>query len=238
MRVRLDMLTFNKPDMKELVSSWGDILHVGIPAAGTNAIIPVATGVITAMLAKYGPEAVAGFGVASRVESLTLVMFYALSAIIGPFVGQNVSGNRPDRIFQALKLCTVFCLASGLVIALLLALSGEWVPSLFSENSEVKSVASLFLLIVPISYGAYGIVMVMNASFNGMGKPMPAVHISVGRMMVIYVPLAFIAERFFGAAGIFTAYAAANIITGVIAYAWARASIQGQCDIHAVTIKA
>ena len=31
-------------------------------------------------------------------------------------------------------------------------------------------------------------VMVMNASFNGMGKPMPAVHISVGRMVVIYVP--------------------------------------------------
>jgi len=238
MRVRLDMLTFNKPDTKELVSSWGDILHVGIPAAGTNAIIPVATGVITAMLAKYGPEAVAGFGVASRVESLTLVMFYALSAVIGPFVGQNVSGNRPDRIFRALKLCTVFCLSSGLVIAGLLALSGEWVPSLFSENSDVRSVASLFLLIVPISYGAYGMVMVMNASFNGMGKPMPAVHISVGRMMVLYVPLAFLAERFFGVAGIFTAYAAANIITGVLSYAWARASIQGQCRIHAVTVKA
>lgn len=238
MRVRLDMLTFNKPDMKELASSWGDILHVGIPAAGTNAIIPVATGVITAMLAKYGPEAVAGFGVASRVESLTLVMFYALSAVIGPFVGQNVSGNRPDRIFRALKLCTVFCLGSGLLITVLLVLSGEWVPSLFSENSEVRRVASLFLLIVPISYGAYGMVMVMNASFNGMGKPMPAVHISVGRMMFIYVPLAFIAERYFGVAGIFTAYAAANIITGVISYAWARASIQGQCDIHSVSVKA
>ncbi|MBT8132297.1 MAG: MATE family efflux transporter [Gammaproteobacteria bacterium] len=238
MRVRLDMLTFNKPEVKELVSSWGDILHVGIPAAGTNAIIPVATGVITAMLAKYGPEAVAGFGVASRVESLTLVMFYALSAIIGPFVGQNISGNRPDRIFRALKLCTVFCLSSGLVIAGLLALSGEWVPSLFSENSEVRSVASLFLLIVPVSYGAYGMVMVMNASFNGMGKPMPAVHISVGRMMILYVPLAFVAERFFGVAGIFAAYAAANVITGILSYAWARASIQGQCDMHAVSVKA
>ena len=52
MRVRLDMLTFNKPDTKELMSSWRDILHVGIPAAGTNAIIPVAIGVITAMLAR------------------------------------------------------------------------------------------------------------------------------------------------------------------------------------------
>lgn len=236
MRMRLDLLTFNKPDGKELLSSWRDILHVGIPAAGTNAIIPVATGVITAMLARYGPEAVAGFGVASRVESLMLVIFYALSAIIGPFVGQNISANRPDRIFQALKLCTIFCLGSGLAIALLLAILGEWIPGLFSENTDVTSVAALFLMIVPISYGAYGIVMVMNASFNGMGKPMPAVHISVGRMIVIYVPLAIVGDKMFGVAGIFGAYMFANIVTGVVSYVWAKASVKGQCDMHGAPV--
>ena len=136
------------------------------------------------MLAQYGTDTVAGFGVASRVESLTLVMFYALSAVIGPFVGQNISGNRPDRIFRALKLCTLFCLGTGLIIAVMLAFTGGWVAGLFSENVEVRSVATLFLLVVPISYGAYGIVMVMNASFNGMGKPMPGCshqHSSNGR---------------------------------------------------------
>jgi putative MATE family efflux protein len=233
MKVRLDMLTFNKPDRTELVHSWRDILHVGIPAAGTNAIIPIATGVITAMLAQYGPETVAGFGVASRVESLTLVMFYALSAVIGPFVGQNISANRADRIYRALWLCTVFCLGSGLLIAALLALSGSFIPSLFSESPEVIGVATQFLFIVPLSYGTYGMVMVMNASFNGMGKPMPAVNISVGRMVVLYLPLAFIADRLFGVAGIFGAYMAANVITGVLSYIWARASVQGQCDQYA-----
>ena len=233
MRLRLDMLTFNKPDPGELRSSWADILHVGIPAAATNAIIPIATGVITAMLARYGPEAVAGFGVASRVESLTLVLFYALSAVIGPFVGQNIAAGRADRIFEALRLCTFFCLGTGLAIAVLLAFSGEWLPTLFSDNPQVTEVSTLFLMIAPISYGAYGMVMIMNASFNGMGKPMPAVHISVSRMAVIYVPLAFVAERFFGIAGIFAAYAFANIVSGIVAYAWARASVQEQCDVHA-----
>ena len=233
MRTRLDMLTFKKPDPGELKSSWADVLHVGIPAAGTNAIIPIATGVITAMLARYGPETVAGFGVASRVESLTLVMFYALSAVIGPFVGQNIAAGRADRIFEALRLCTIFCLGTGIVIALLLAFSGQWLPTLFSDNPQVTDVSSLFLMIAPISYGAYGMVMVMNASFNGMGKPMPAVHISVTRMALIYIPLAIVAERFFGITGIFVAYAIANIVTGVIAYTWALASVQEQCDAHA-----
>jgi putative MATE family efflux protein len=232
MHKRMDLLTLNKPDREEMFKSWGDILHVGIPAAGTNAIIPIGMAVITPMLAKYGPETVAGFGVASRVESLVLVMFYALSAVIGPFVGQNMAANRPDRIFRALNLCTAFCLVSGVVIALLLALSEDWVPSLFSDHEEVTSIGALFLLIVPVSYGAYGMVMVMNASFNGMGKPMPAVNLSVGRMVVIYVPLAYVAEKIFGVAGIFAAYALANVVTGVVSYIWARASVQQQCDLH------
>lgn len=236
MHRRLDLLTFNKPDPGELRKSWTDILHVGIPAAGTNVIIPFATGVITAMLARYGPEAVAGFGVASRVESLTLVIFYAISAVIGPFVGQNVAANRPDRILLALRLCTIFCLSCGVVLAVMLAFSATWVPALFSDNPQVTDVSTLFLYIVPISYGAYGVVMIMNAAFNGMGKPMPAVHVSVARMAVIYLPIAFVSNLFFGMAGIFAAYAIANIVTGAIAYLWARSSVQEQCDMHGTPI--
>jgi putative MATE family efflux protein len=122
---RLDMVSFRKPELQELKRSWADILHVGLPAAGTNAIIPVGLAVITAMIARFGPEAVAGFGVASRIESLVLVLYYALSAVIGPFVGQNLSAGKEDRIQLSLRLCARFCIASGLVIAVLLALFSE-----------------------------------------------------------------------------------------------------------------
>jgi len=235
LRVRFDMLSFRGARLAELKRSWSDILHVGIPAAATNAIIPIATAVITAMLARYGPEAVAGFGVASRIEALMLVMFYALSATIGPFVGQNLSAGRPDRIFRALRLSTGFCLGAGLLIAIVLAAMSKVLPALFSDNPAVTDVTTLFLLVAPIGYGAYGMVMVMNASFNGMGKPMPAVFISVARMAVIYVPLAFVLNRWYGMVGIFAAYALTNIFSGILAYLWAHASVNEQSEKHAVT---
>ena len=231
---RLDLLTFHAPRVDEMRKSWADILHVGLPAAGTNAIIPIATGAITAMLARYGPDAVAGFGVATRVESVMLVIFYAMSAIIGPFVGQNMSAGHADRIFRALRLCTLFCLGAGLVIALALAGLSDFLPALFSDSDAVTDVTKLFLLIAPASYGTYGMVMVMNASFNGMGKPMPAVWISVARMALLYLPLALLGDRLFGIAGIFGAYAAANVVMGAVSYAWARASVQPQCDKHEI----
>ena len=221
---RLELVSFRKPDFAEMKKSWIDILHVGLPAAGTNAIIPIAMTLITAMIARYGPEAVAGFGVASRIESLVLVIFYALSSVIGPIVGQNLSACKGERIALSLRLCALFCMASGLVIAIILALAGNFIPTLFSDNPEVTNVTRLFLWIAPISYGAYGVVMVMNAAFNGLGKPMPAVYISVSRMMLLYLPLAFVGQHLFGIAGIFAAYALANMATGLLAYVWAQRS--------------
>jgi putative MATE family efflux protein len=226
LRRRLHMISYNKPHIDELKKSWRDILHVGIPAAGTNAIVPVGAAIVTAMIARYGPDAVAGFGVASRIESMTLVVYYAMSAIIGPFVGQNHSAGKEARILQALRLCTWFCIGSGLLIAGVLALSSGFLPALFSGSPEVVEVASVYLLIVPFSYGTYGMVMVMNASFNGLGHPMPAVGISLGRIVALYLPLAIVGMQLMGAIGIFGAYAVANIVSGFIAYAWAKRTVR------------
>ena len=236
LRYRLDMISFNRPDPAELRSSWKDVLHVGLPAAGTNAIVPIGAAIITAMIARYGPDAVAGFGVASRIESMMLVIYYALSAIIGPFVGQNLSAGRYDRILLALRLCALFCIGSGLAIAAVLALTATSLPSLFSDSESVVRTASLFLWIAPIGYGAYGMVMVMNASFNGFGNPMPAVGISVGRIVVLYLPLAFLGMHYFEAAGIFAAYAVANILSGIVAYQWARRAVCRHGEEHAVAV--
>lgn len=229
MRGRLNMISFNRPDPTELRKSWRDILHVGIPAAGTNAIVPIATAIITAMIAVYGPEAVAGFGVASRIESLVLVMFYALSAVIGPFVGQNLSAGKSGRILEALRLCMWFCVLAGLIGAGLLALAAGFLPSLFSDNDAVTGVAKTFLLIAPLGYGGYGLVMTINAAFNGLGKPMPGVVVSLMRTILLYVPLALIGRHFYGIVGIFVAYTMANVITGFVAYYWVKKTVHKIC---------
>jgi MATE family, multidrug efflux pump len=226
MRYKLDLVSFNWPGLAALRSSWRAVLHVGIPAAGTNIIVPLGATLVTALLARFGPEAVAGFGVASRIESLLLVIFYALSAIIGPFVGQNFSAGREDRILRALRLCALFCLASSVVYGVTLALLSPIIPTFFTDSADVAKVTAMFLLIVPVSYGTYGMVMIMNASFNGLGHPMPAVWISAMRILLLYVPLALAGAALFGIAGVFAAYAAANILAGSGAYWWAQRSVR------------
>jgi putative MATE family efflux protein len=146
-----------------LWQSWKRILHIGLPAAGTNFIIPVSAGIIVALLAGYGDRAVAGYGAATRIEALTLVVFFAMSATIGPFVGQNLGARKPGRIVEALRVSALFCLALGAVIAVVLGLFAPRLSRLFSDDAEVITVTTTYLRIVPWSYGAAGIIMVVNA---------------------------------------------------------------------------
>ena len=130
-----------------------------------------------------------------------MVVFYAMSAIIGPFVGQNLGARKSARIVESLRVSAVFCLALGAVAAALLWLLAPWLSRLFSADPEVVAVTTSYLRIVPWSYGAAGIIMVMNAAFNGIGKPLPAVTISVVRTLFLYVPLAYGAAHLFGIVG-------------------------------------
>ncbi|WP_341936342.1 MATE family efflux transporter [Marinimicrobium sp. C2-29] len=217
---RVKLITYPVVGWTALKASWKTIFHVGLPAMVTNVIVPLASAVITMMVASYGADAVAGLGVAMRLEPLMLIVFYALSGVVGPFFGQNLGAGQYHRMGEALRVLTLFCLGFGLLIALFLWLFGSHLAGLFSEHKEVLRVAGFYLAVVPFSYGAYGIVMSVNAAFNGLGKPLPAVILSAGRVGYVFLPLAFLGQWLWGLEGIFIATALANLSMGAWAWFW------------------
>jgi len=206
--------------LKAIFDSWRHMLHIGIPAMITNAIIPVSSAIVVAMIAGYGVDAVAGFGVAMRIEPMFLIPFYALSAVSSPFFGQNYGSDQYDRLLEARRVITRFCLGFGLVLAIVLILVAQPLTGLFSKSESIQRVAVHYLWIVTLSYGAYGLVMSVNASFNGMGKPLPGVAISACRVIVVFLPLALLGRHLLGLPGLFVATLISNLLMGTVAFAW------------------
>jgi putative MATE family efflux protein len=206
--------------LKEILDSWRHMLHIGIPAVITNAIIPVSNGIVVAMIATFGLNAVAGFGIAMRIEPIFLIPFYALSAVSSPFFGQNLGGGNKGRLVEARRVISRFCLIFGLILAFLLFIFSGPLIGMFSDSEEIQAVAINYLWIVPVSYGAYGLVMSANASFNGMGKPLPGVAISAMRVIIVFLPLAFLGKYLFGLSGLFAASTISNLALGLLAYFW------------------
>lgn len=225
LHTRLRMLVNPFISWEKLFTSWKAIIEVGIPAMAANVIIPFASAIIVAMVAVYGTDAVAALGIATRIEPLALIAFYALSGVVGPFFGQNLGAGKVDRLNEALRVLTQFCLGFGLLLAIILGFLGAEIAQLFGGHDEVVAITVLYLGIVPISYGAYGLVMSVNAAFNGMGNPWPAMAISAGRVLYIYLPLAWVGQQVWGMKGIFIATALANIVLGLWAWLWLKRHI-------------
>ncbi|MEM7555160.1 MAG: MATE family efflux transporter [Cyanobacteria bacterium P01_A01_bin.84] len=221
------MLSLKVPSIQETLWCWKDILHVGLPAAATSMITPISIGIITSLLATFGAKTVAAFGVASRIESLGLIALVALSASIAPFVGQNWGANKYSRVRRAMQLSFIFSLLWGAIVAVILATSAQWLVSLFNKNPQVIEIAVRYLWIVPLSYGCAGIIQIASSGFNALGKPIPSVIMTVLRMFVLYIPLAYLGSNFFGENGIFAAASIANLTIGIGAFIW----IQKTCSL-------
>ncbi len=220
--VRRDVLDIHIPSPGDLWTSWRQILSVGIPASISNAIVPVATAVMTALVASYGAASVAGFGIASRLESFVLIPAMALTAALTPFIGQNWGGHHPERVAESMRISTRFVLLWGLGAWSVLWLVGDTVAGVFTDDPMVIEVAHTYMWLVPASYGAAGLVSVVSASFNAVDRAIRSTVLSALRSLVLAVPLAFLGAAIADLKGIFVGIAAASLVTGAAAMLWSR----------------
>ncbi len=215
LRFKEDLIGFNVGTIAEIKTAWAKVLQVGLPAAATNLITPFAMILVTALVATHGAVAVAAFGVATRLESLALVVIFAMSSIMGPIAGQNWGAGLMERVRDLCRTLIRFSVLYGVLTAVLLALVAPWVTKAFTPDPAVSDLATLYLWIVPFSYAGYALLQNAAALFNGIGKPALGFAMTVIRMAVIYLPAAWLLGETYGIFGVFWAAALANLIVGV-----------------------
>jgi len=236
---RKDLLDLHVPTAGELWRSWTRILSVGLPAAITNALAPVATAVMTWLVARHGTEAVAAYGVGSRVEGLLLIVPMALGAALTPFIGQNWGAHQEDRVARGIVVARNFAVAWGAGSWVVLALGGNHLADVFTDDPRVAEMVHTYLWIVPLSYGANGLVSVASAAFNAVDRAVRSTLLSALRSLGLAIPLAALGSAMLGLPGVFIGIALATVLTAGLAYLWIRdltaPASRGQAAIEGVT---
>ncbi|WP_348647610.1 MATE family efflux transporter [Marivita sp. S6314] len=194
-----------------LLGSVKQVLTVGVPAAFSNAINPAGMSLVTAAVATLGDAAVAGFGAATRVQSVALVPLFALSSGIGPVVGQNWGADKKDRARAGMRDAWIFCGGYGIVLAVLLTAFADPLAGVFIESEDARTYASQYLSIVGWSLFGYGILVTANAAMNARSKAGYSVGLSLARIFAVYVPMAWAGLMLFGYPGILGAAVLANL---------------------------
>ena len=215
------LLTARLPRLTELLSSWGEVLRVGAPAALSTSVNPLAITLVTGLLSRFGDETVASFGVATRIESLACVPMLALSAAIGPVAGQNWGKGQKGRVRAALAESFAFSGLWAVLLGLVFWLGGDVIAGFFTDDPGVASGVRRYLLVVAISLAGYGVVVTASAAFNATGRAVQGLGMTSLRSLALYAPLAFLGVLTGAPIWAYAGIAAANAISGALVAWWA-----------------
>lgn len=216
--LREKVISLKRIHIRELLQSWKAILFIGLPNAIAKMIIPLGAGVITSLIAVYGAEAVAGYGIATKVEFFAVSVITALVSIIPVFVGQNFGAKKMDRIKNAFVSSEKFSILNGIILYAVLAIFANPISRLFTSDENVIRIIVLYLQIVPAGYAFMGIVLIINGTYNALKKPIKAAAINLIQMLAIYVPLAILTSKYFGINAIFISLVASYVLVGIAAH--------------------
>jgi len=224
---REKVLTLMKRKPREMLATWKEIFMIAIPAALSRIILPIGTGIITGLLAAYGLSAVAGFGVAAKLENFLLIITNALASVIVPIAGQNIGARKFDRVREIYRKSNLSTLSiqGGLFIVILFA--APLLAGIFSDDPEVIRIAATYLRIVAIAYGMKGMIMLGAEMLNVMRRPLLSAALNIGQMFVLFIPLAWIGSSLFEINGIFIALALSLLIGAFAARGITRRAING-----------
>ncbi|MBL4708238.1 MAG: MATE family efflux transporter [Flavobacteriales bacterium] len=207
-------------DLKETLSNFftttKEVGKLGLPTIITQIIAPLTLIYLTFLFAKQTSEAVAAFGVASRIQTLLMIGVLGVSTAITPFIAQNMGANKQSRINKSIVFGGRASTYLGLLVCILLMIFIKPIASIFSEDIQVVHYTSMYFYIVSISYVYYGIFIITSSIFNGLKLPLNSMKIMLAKSIVLTIPLTIVGS-YFGVTGIFIGISLSNILAGILA---------------------
>jgi Na+-driven multidrug efflux pump len=194
----------------------------------TNVTIALTTGVIGA----FGPAAIAGYGVGTRLEYMLIPLAFGFGGPLVALVGTNLGAGNRARALRAAWIGGWLCFGLTEAIGLAAAMFPQAWLSLFDRDPAMIEAGSAYLRIVGPCYGFFGLGMALYFASQGAGALKWPLLAGVSRM-VIAVGGGYLLLRWSGnLIAVYAALAAGLCVLGLmIAVAvWAGVWFKGRND--------
>jgi putative MATE family efflux protein len=216
------LLVFERLAWRTILTSWGRILYIGVPAAAANLLMPLAGGILTRMISAYGVTRVAAFSAGVRIEHCVMIPVMAVGASLIPFIGQNWGAACYGRVRTGLGITWATCLTWGSLCAIGLAVFSGSLAPLFSRDDAVIKAAIQYFTIVPIALSFRGISHITCNGLNAMGHSLQSAGATAVRLFGLQLPLAFLGSHLGGFAGILVGVVCGELLAAGVITLWMR----------------
>lgn len=193
---------FALPQAVTMKSDSIDYIYAALPAVLANLATPVGLAFVTATMAQFGDDAVAGNAIVGKLQPLAFVGLFALSGAVGPIAGQNLGANKPRRIRETLFNSIYFVVLYCLFACSLLWLFMDVIINAFGAKGEAAYVITLFCSGLSCVFVFNGITFVTNALFNNLRVAHWATAFNFAKATIFTIPFVYYGAEFAGPFGV------------------------------------
>ncbi|MGN0665163.1 MAG: MATE family efflux transporter [Huintestinicola sp.] len=194
------MLSVMPKDFKASGGIASGVLAIGVPASLNSIIMSVSNIVINNMMMKFGDMAVAGLGVAMKVNMIVVMLLIGLGSGIQPLLGYCFGAGNKKRYFAVLKFSMLLAFCLSLVMTILCYCFAGPLVTAFLDNPDAFGYGMMFSRIYILSGPVIGILFVLMNAIQSLGAALPSLILSVCRQGIVFIPMLLLFSVIFDSA--------------------------------------
>ena len=193
-----------------------DILKVGIVSCFSPLQSVLTISIFTRLLAGFGTEVLAGYGIGARLEFMLTSVAFAFGIASVPMVGMAIGAERIARARRIAWTAGLVSFVSVGLIATLIAIFPEIWVDIFTQDPGVRAASRQYLSTAAPMYAFIGLAMSMYFSSQGAAKVLGPVLAQSARLLFIGLGGWWLSMHHAAAADFFVLAAASMVVLGVL----------------------
>ena len=165
------------------------VLAIGIPASLNSIMMSISNIFLNNTMAHYGDMAVAGLGVAMKVNMIVVMLLIGLGVGVQPLLGYCYGARNKERFVAIFKFSLFLAFVVSAVMTAICYFGAEPLVRAFLDNEQAHGFAFSFSRIYILSGPIIGILFVLINAIQSTGAAFPSFILSISRQGLVYIPV-------------------------------------------------
>jgi putative MATE family efflux protein len=162
-----------------------EILRVGLPASLNPVLSNTSIAISTALVGTFGTVALAGYGIAARLEYILVPIAFGFGTALTAMVATNMgAGQAPRALRVAWTGSALVAVITGTIGVVAAAMPALWM-NLFTTDIAVRGFGASYLNIVGACYAFFGLGLALFFASQGAGRMSWPLVASSARVVVV-----------------------------------------------------
>ena len=201
--------------------SWdiiSKVVSVGSSSLFRNGLAVVAGILLNDLAGNISDSVLAGIGVCTKIMMFPFCIILGFGNGFQPVAGFNWGAKRYDRVSESYRFSSTVSWIGGAVMAAIIAVFADPIIVLFAGTDlEMREIGKLCIWLQCIALPIHAWVAMVNMLCVGLGNARGAMLLATARQGSCFLPILFPLALIFGAYGIASVQALADILTMVLA---------------------